>query len=226
MGSIRKAVTDFSGEQELKNTQKELVSTLAALAESRADHYVAEITRELLEAGTAGNWTIPIKAVLKTTKHTHAYSSTSADNISGSVNTALQSFVTGGKQSIVSGVGNLISSAITAFLGEASASTGDMQEYYVMTEGLSIVRIDVYGWYLNVQAEAIQRQMERVSAFVGFKSAVDIAKLDYNSFLNLYQDQMTLSASPTSEEIAKELDNVYKIFEKFKGLELERGSIG
>ena len=226
MGAIRNAIDTFTGTDELANTQRELISTLATLAESKADHYVAEITKQLLEAGTAGNWTIPIRAVLKTSKHTHAYAGQSSkDAIGTTVQTALKSFVAGGKANIVSGVGDLVTTAITAFLGEASASTGEMSEYYVMTEGLSIIRVDVYGWYLNVEATTVQTKMQRVSAFVAFKSAVDIAKLDYNTFLNLYQDQLSVTGSATAEEISKEMDDVYKIFQKFKGLELEKGSI-
>lgn len=225
MAPIRTAVQEFTGNDELANTQKELVSTLAALAESKADHYEAEVTKLLLEAGTAGNWTIPITTVLKTSKHTHAYTTDSAKDINDKVQDALKSFVAGGKKHIVNGVGTLVTGAITAFLGEASASTGEMSEYYVMTEGLSIVRVDVYGWYLNVEAATIKQNIERVSAFVAFKSAVDVSKLDYNTFLNLYQDQLFISEAATAEQVADEMEDLYTIFEKFKGLQVETQSI-
>lgn len=219
MGAIRSAVNSFSSNEEAQQAEKELLNTLASLAETKADHFVADVTRELLEAGSAGNWTIPIKAVLKTSRHTHAYHSDNADNISSTVNTALGDFVTGTKSSILGGVQTLITGAIQAFFGDTSSSTSVLEDYYVMTEGLSIIRVDIRGWYLNVQTEAIKTTVEKVSAFVLFKSSVDVSSLDYNTFLNLYQDQIKLAATATSDEIVAELESVYQIFNKFKELD-------
>ncbi|MES1241797.1 MAG: hypothetical protein ABUT39_09285 [Acidobacteriota bacterium] len=222
MGAILKK---FDESDNLTNEAKELVSTLAALSESKAAHFVDSISRDLLEAGTAGNWTVPITMVLKTTKHTHAYTSEDSSRIGDTVNGALRSFVTGTKDSVLNGVGSLVSEAVTIFLGNASADTGEMREYYVMTEGLSIVRVDVAGWYLNVKAQALTAKMQKVSAFVAFKSAVDLTRLDFNTFLNLYQTQLTAPVGGLTDDIIAELDNVDKIFERFKGLERGEGEM-
>lgn len=222
MGSILKK---FDESDKLSKEAEELVSTLATLSESKADHFVDAVTRDLLEAGTAGNWTVPITAVLKTTKHTHAYIANDSSKISETVKAALKSFVTGTKEGILDGVGTLVTEAVTIFLGNSSADTGQMQEYYVMTEGLSIVRVDVVGWYLTVKAEALTKKVQKVSAFVAFKSSVNVNKLDYNSFLNLYQDQLTLPKGKLTDDIITELENVYKIFQKFKGLETGGGDL-
>lgn len=121
-----------------------------------------------------------------------------------------------GGSGVLDGVGKLISGSITGFLGKADASTGLLDVYYVMTEGLSVVRIDLKCWYLNVAAESIYKKVERVSAFLGVKSTVDLAKIDFNTFLYLYQQQLKeggLDASRIKEALG-EAKLIYKDFKE------------
>jgi hypothetical protein len=141
MGAIRSAIKEFDPSSDSVAEQKALVEALAKLAEAKADFFEAEIRENIFQADA--NKTVPIEAILATTKETHAYAANVSDQIATEVGKSVNNFVSGGNESIVSGVVNLFSTALTAFLGGGTGATGTMEKYYVLTEGLSIVRFDV-----------------------------------------------------------------------------------
>jgi DNA mismatch repair ATPase MutL len=217
MGAIRSVINSFDGSEELAQTQKELITTLANLAETKAQLFETQVRQNLLEAGTKGNQTIPISTIITSTTETHAYTQESAKLIPDAVQSSLTNFVPGGNQDIVKGVGGLISTAVTAFFGEASAGNNTLEKYYIIAEGLSIVRVDLHAWSMDIAAESIKSKLEKVSAFVAVKSAVDVSKVDYNTFLNVYQEQLT-TAGIESKVLAEALDEAHKIYQRFHGL--------
>lgn len=215
MGAIKKVIDSFDSSSELGQVQRELVETLSNFAESKAKLFQAEIEESLRTAGDGNNKTIPINAIVRHKVWVHAYSSKSAGSISETVSEALNSFVSGTTEGILSGISGLISKALTMFLGEASASTGTVKEYYVMTEGLSIVRVDMMAWYLNVASSSIYDQMQRVCSFVGVKSTVDLSQIDFNTFLYLYQDQLS-AAGLDASDLKKAIDTAKEIYADYR----------
>jgi len=214
MGAIRNAVMSFDPAPDRAKEQKELVETLAQLAETKAENYEMAIQQELNDAGSNTNRTVPIEAILVTKRETHAYSSSKVDQIGKTIGSSLKQFASGTADGILNGVTTLMTEALTAFLGEASAATGTTEQYYVMTEGLSVIRVDLKAWYLNVQSGGISTNMQRVSAFVAAKSAVDLAKIKFNTFLNLYQKQLA-AAKIDQEKIQVALQEARKIYVSF-----------
>jgi hypothetical protein len=215
MAAIGNIIKQFDGSDELAQTQREVVESLSALGEAKADIFEMTLKEDLRTAGQTGNATVPISAILAATRQVRAYSSADAGHIATEIKAALAGFVEGTPEGVLDGVGRLMTSALTVFLGKASASTGSISDYYVLTAGLSVLRVDLKAWYLNVSATSIYEKMERVSAFVAIKSVVDLSKLDFSTFLFLYQQQLYGGNVPDSDvkkaiAIAKE---IYKEFE-------------
>jgi hypothetical protein len=218
MASIGNIIKQFDGSDELAQTQREVVESLSKLGEAKADFFDLTLKEDLRTAGQSGNATVPISSILASTRQVRAYSSLDAGHIADEIKTALAGFVQGTPEGVLDGVGQLMTSALTVFLGQASASTGTVSDYYVLTAGLSVLRVDLKAWYLNVTAKSIYEKMERVSAFVAIKSVVDLSKLDFSTFLFLYQQQLYNGKVPDKDikeamTIAKE---IYKEFEDIK----------
>jgi hypothetical protein len=152
--------------------------------------------------------------VIASVTQTHAYTKASADKIAETVNSALKSFVSGGTKNVLDGVGALVSEALTAFLGASEASEDRIKMYYVMAEDLSIVRVDLRAWYYSVKASGIKDRIEKASAFVAVKSTVDLSKIKFNTFLNLYSRQLKDSGMDETNLI-KALDEAKEIYRKF-----------
>ncbi|MFJ9979406.1 hypothetical protein [Streptomyces cyaneofuscatus] len=205
MGAIRSVVQNLDPAGEAVAEQKQTIETLAALAESKAEFFELYIRTSLQDAGGPGDLTIPIESVLDSITETHAYSSQSSDAIGTAVTKSLKAFCSGSKEEILSGIGSLISDGLATFLGDSSASDATMKRYYILTEGYSIVRIDLCAWQYNVEAKGIQSVAEKVGAFVAVKSAVDMSKVKLNTFLNVYTrqlDSMRLDSGTVESAIA------------------------
>ncbi|WP_331740343.1 hypothetical protein [Streptomyces cyaneofuscatus] len=214
VGAIRSVVQQLDPSSQALEEQQQLVETLARLAESKAEFFELQIRTSMRTAGGSENDTIPVEAVLDSVTETHAYSGKSSANIGDSVTRALKSFCGGSKDEIINGVGTLITDGLSTFLGDASASDTTMQRYYVMAEGFSIVRIDLCAWQFNVDAKGIQGAVEKVGAFVAVKSAVDLSKVRFNTFLNIYARQLE-SMQLESQALETALEEAKRVFHSF-----------
>ncbi|MEU0356792.1 hypothetical protein [Streptomyces cyaneofuscatus] len=190
MGAIRSVAQSLDPAGEAVEEQNQTIETLATLAESKAEFFELSIRTSLQDAGGPGDLTVPIESVLDSVTETHAYSSKSADAIGTAVTKSLKAFCSGSQDEILGGVGSLISDGLATFLGDSSASDTTMKRYYILTEGYSIIRIDLCAWQYNVEAKGIQSIVEKVGAFVAVKSAVDMSKVKLNTFLNVYARQL------------------------------------
>lgn len=215
MGVIKNAIKQFDNADGKLEEQKEAVRTLEELGRAKAELFIRDIQTNLLTAGEEkSNKTVPITFLVGSKKEVRAFSSSEAGNIGKVVNDALESFLSGKKETIVKGVGNLISSAMGIFLGEGEASSDTIEMYYVATDGLSPVRIDVKAWYYSATAKSITTKMERIVTVVATKSVIDVARIDLGTFLYLYEGQFDVEKM-TNKELTiaiEEAANVYNLF--------------
>lgn len=214
MGAIKGLIDGFDQSAPATAEQQELIQRLADLAQAKAAYFESELKNSLQNAGQGDNHTIPIEAVLNSTTQTHAYSSSKVDKIGDTVTSALKSFCGGSSGSVIDGVGQLLTGALTTFLGEGDSEDGQTREYYVLVENLAVVRVDVLAWYRTVHASSIRTHAEKVSAFVAVKSAVDLSKIGFNSFLAIYGNQLTLGGTP-NREVKAELESAREVYEQF-----------
>ncbi|MCM1246414.1 MAG: hypothetical protein NC293_12300 [Roseburia sp.] len=134
-------------------------------------------------------------------------------DIKKTVGGSVDSFLNGGSD-VVKGIGKMLSGALTAFLGEGVASSDKIEKYFVLTEGISIIRFDVKAWYHSVESKSIRTKMEKIVCVVGTKSIVDFSKIDLSTFIYFYQKQLIQSGMSASD-LKKEIENVKNIYNEF-----------
>lgn len=215
MSAIKAAIKSFDTADEKFEEQLEAVRALETLGAAKAEIFVRDIQTSLLTAGEEkSNKTVPVTFVVGSRKEIRAFSSSEAGNIGRVVNDSLASFLSGKKENIVNGIGNLVSNAMNIFLGEGEASSDTIEMYYVATDGLSPVRVDIKSWFQCVQAKSITSRMERVVTVVATKSVIDVNRIDLGTFLYLYQGQFDVNTM-TQKELSDAIDAAADIYNKF-----------
>lgn len=168
-----------------------------------------------MNAGTGDDKTIPITEIQDFTKETHSYLSSNADKIASTVNSVIGDFVKGGKDNITNGVSSLITEAVTVLFGETESSDITISKYYIAMEGVALIRLDLMGWKRSVEATSLRKKVEQVSAFTLSKSTVDVTKLDFDTFLDQYQDIVKADNPKISTtEIVTSAKDLFKLFKE------------
>ncbi len=225
MSSIKSKVKSLDSTNEKFEEQLEAVRALEALGAAKAEIFVRDIQTNLLTAGEEkSNKTVPVTFMVGSKKEIRAFSSSEAGNIGKVVNDSLTSFLSGNKNTIINGIGNLISSAMNIFLGEGEATNDTIEMYYVATDGLSPVRVDIKSWFQCTTAKSITSRMERVVAVVATKSVIDVTRIDLGTFLYLYQGQFDVSKM-TQEELQAAIDAAADVYNKFVERSVRSGAI-
>lgn len=214
MGAIRALINSADDSDNLVKEQNSHLDTLAALAQTKVDLYVEQITERVINAGQGTDKTIPITQIQDFISETHAYLSSNADKISDTVSGAIKGFVQGGKDNITNGVCSLLTGAVTALFGSTESNDMEFKKYYVVLEGISLVRLDVMGWKRAISASSLTTKVEQVSAFVVCKSTVDIKKTDFNTFLDLYQE--IIKAENPDAKTADIISNAKTLYKDFQ----------
>ncbi|HEX4917383.1 MAG TPA: hypothetical protein VFV43_05755 [Limnobacter sp.] len=217
MATIRDLIKDNDDVRNLTEDARKHLDALMALAETKGELFRERITTSIMNAGVGSDKTIPITQILDSSMEVRAYRKQSGDKLKESIKSSVSNFVAGGKENIINGVTGLLSTAIDALFGSSEAGGVEFQKYYVLTEGLSIIRLDVWGWAQKIEATSLTSIAEQISVFTYYKSAVDVRHLDFNAFLSLYQNVMLHEdAAMSSKDIEKELDEVGEVFDLFK----------
>ena len=142
------------------------------------------------QAGTIENPTIPITHIIADTSEMRAYCKDDSTKIVGEATNAIKSFVTGGSENVISGVGALIGAGINMLMGSGEGVQAEHSDYFIMVDGLALVRIDVKSWIRKVTVVGITQKIESVLAFTAVKSSVDVDKISFNTFMEAYKDQL------------------------------------
>ncbi|MFQ4140199.1 hypothetical protein PGN35_028190 [Nodosilinea sp. PGN35] len=213
MGNPRNALVGLDPSNEVQKEQIEAIEALADLARSKADTMTLEILRDIDEAGSEFNKSIPVESFLDKRIETHAYNSESADAVVQQLTGSLKDFIEGGAENIVNGIGQLLGTAVQAFLGSGEASEDLFERYMIYTNGLGLERFDLKVWKRKIKVSGLQDKMQCVSAFVGIRSAVDLNKIKLNTFLILYSKQLE-KMGLNDTEIDKAIDEAKNIYSK------------
>lgn len=215
MAAIGSIIKQFTGENELAETQQALVEAMGEIGIAKAEIFELEVKDSLLNAGSGSNLTVPIESVIDQKSFVRAYSSETTEQITDAVKEIGSAFLRGTDKDVLDGVSGIIGSLLDIFLGKSSASTGQIEEYYLVVEGLAFVRVDLRAWYMNVSAQSVYQVMKRVTVFVATKSSVDFAKLGFSTFLALYSNQLA-QGKMTPEQIKAELEKAREIYELYR----------
>ncbi len=96
-------------------------------------------------------------------------------------------------------------------MGAVAGEETELHEYYIATEGLSIVRIDLIYWCRNIVSAGIMKHGEKSIVCTAVKSSVDLTKIDFNSFLSSYSAQLA-RCEFSDKQLKEEIINAQEIY--------------
>lgn len=219
MGALRNIVKSADSSPQVEEEVKEALAMLVELAQEKAKSAEGEIKLDLQTGKTTDDLSVPITKVIQSKMEYRAITSNSSDIISSITSSISEMF--SGDAGILKGISGIANTALTAIVGAGEGQENEVRFYNVVTEYPAIVRFDFYFWGRNTKAKSIMTQVKSAFACVGFKSAVDVSKLDYNTFLSLYSPILR-SAFGSDQQKLKEMINeskeVYNMFNEKNNL--------
>jgi restriction endonuclease len=80
-----------------------------------------------------------------------------------------------------------------------------------------MIRLDFAGWSRSVSASAIKSKCDKVSAFVLYRSIVDMSKVSLNDFISVYQDTVRAENKDIDAAgVIKKCQDLYFVFNPSK----------
>lgn len=219
MGALRNIVKSADSSPDVEEQVKEALAMLVELAQEKAKSAEGEIKLDLKSGKTTDDLSVPITKIIQSKIEYRAITSNSSDIIN-SITTSIGEMFSG-DDGILKGISGIANTALTAIVGAGEGQESEVRFYNVVTEYPAIVRLDFYFWGRNTKAESIMKQVKSAFACVGFKSAVDVSKLDYNTFLSLYSPILRAAFGSDQQklkEMINESKEVYNMFNEKNNL--------
>lgn len=216
MGKLREMINNVDQSKETEKEIGEQLKILTSLGESKVTIFRGEIEASLKDGKTTDDLKVPITKVLGSYEEYRAYTKRSQEDLAKDVIGSFKTMFNGGMQ-IADGIGSLITKSLGVLLGAGSGEELMKKEYFVIVEYPAIIRYDVAMWARNISVKSLQERAENVIACVAYKSAVDVTKLDFNTFLGCYANVLQESFGSDKENIKKmiqESAEVYGLFQK------------
>lgn len=214
MGQLKEIIALADQTGKMTAEIKEALNLLYELSKQKADFFEEKIAKELRTAGTDENPTVPIAKMLRSHQEIRVVTeNTSNEDIKNGINTALKSVLTGSKDGIIDGLTSLIDDGLKVILGAGEGEEMEQHAYYITTDGLAIVRLDFIYWCRHITAKSITKYAKKSIVCTAVKSSVDLTRLDFNSFLFIYQEQLN-RCNFSNEELMNEIMNARKIYDQ------------
>lgn len=217
MSFIRDIVNSVDNSAEVADDIKESLSFLMSLAEAKGNFFEETIKADLISgkmSDTPDNLTVPITKVLQKSFECRAITAKSTKSIIEEIKNSMKNLFSGDPK-ILDGISGLINTALTAIMGAGYGEETLIKSYSVVVENCSIVRYDFSFWGRNIESDSIRKQIENVFTCVAYKSAVDVPKLDFNTFLSLYGSVIVHSYGNDRMKIMELLQEAKKVYELF-----------
>jgi hypothetical protein len=221
MGRIRETIENLDGQDQIAESTTELISILAELAEMKAKLLEAEIAEDL-KPGNEVFERMPITHILRSQSYCHAYTSSKlTDTFETTISKSVNSFIAGGAENIIKGITSLVSTGLSAFLGDSEGSSDAYKDYAACLIGESLIRIDLRGYKRKVIVSGLETKISNILVVVGTKSAIDIKKMDASSFLAMFQETYGTLTQP--KQLIKQLKLIRGIYDEFEDMERQGG---
>lgn len=216
MGAIKNAIRSFDGADDAKKEMENNLDNMSALAKAKADYFELLLKEDLANAGAGSSKNIPVKYILSFTRQTHAYGTSSATSVASTITDAIDGFIRGGQENVMKGVASLMTKAVETLFASKEGGEDETHFVTVFAEGRALVRLDLKAWKRYTNVKSLSESAEQISAFVMCKSTINAEVLDYNTFINLYQDNLYDKATGFSpEQIVQQLDEIDSIYSRF-----------
>ncbi len=215
MSTIRKAIEGLDPAKDIEAVIKEQLETLIELADKNAQLDEERIINSLKDGKINDDLRIPITKTIASKREARAVTSQSSSAIVAEIAKSVESFFNPGKSEILNGVAGILGTAMDALMGSGEGTEMKQNLYLVAVEYPAIVRLDFAIWVRNTRAKGISTRCKNAISVVAYKSAVDVSKLDYNTFIAVYAPILQKAFGSNYTEIDKMLDKSKEIYEKY-----------
>lgn len=216
MALLKDAINALDPTPDRKKEITLTLNLLSELCENKASDFENKVKESIRTAGNEENRTVPITELIGVHKEYRAYVKKDNSKIPTEVATAVKGFINGGTDDIVNGIASLVTTAIDAILGKASAIEQQFESYYIDVQSFAIVRYDICGWSRQIEASGITKHIENCMAVYASKGSVDVSRISLNTFLLVYGSQLQKMKIPPTE-IQTYLDKAEEIYYKLGG---------
>lgn len=214
MSTIREAINKCDASNEMEAVIKEQLETLIELAEYNTELQLSKITNSLKDGKISDDLYVPISKIVEQYTDARAVTTESNADIVGNIKTAISKFFHPGKEEILDGVSDIIGTAFDALMGSGEGMEFQKTIYIVAVEYPSVVRMDVAAWVRNTRAQGIRDKCKSAIAVVAVKSAVDITKLDFATFVSVYAPLLSKCYSSDLKNVDELLDSAENIYKR------------
>lgn len=216
MSVLKDAINSLDPAPDKKKELTLALELISELASARVRSFGEEVATSYRTAGNGENRTAPITLVIASHSEYRAYVKSDAGKIATDVAEAVKKFVAGGSDNIVSGIAQLVTTGLTAILGSGQAMQQEMRSYYITVQSRALVRYDVLAWRRMIEATGITSQIESALALYASKASIDAEKLDLNTFLLAYEDQL-FKMGFTEKQTIEYMDYAESVYWKLRG---------
>lgn len=214
MSTIRKAIESCDASNEMEAVIKEQLETLIQLADKNASLAEEQIKAKLKDGKINDDLTVPISKVISSCREARAITTEGNADIVNKIAESISNFFNPGKEEIVKGISGIIGTVFDTLMGSGEGLELRQDLYVVAVEYPSVVRMDFSIWMRNTRAEGIRKKCKNAVSVVAYKSAVDIKKLDFATFVTIYSSLLSKSFGNNLQEVDKLLDAAESIYKR------------
>ncbi|MDD4113308.1 MAG: hypothetical protein PHC56_09815 [Herbinix sp.] len=186
MSVIRNAINNCDSSKETEQIIKEQLETLAQLADAQNEIDSKAIEISLKDGKVSDDLKIPITKVIGQYRETHVVTKEGPSDIIDKIAGSIKSFFNPSVEGILTGVSGILGTALNALMGTGEGMEAKKSQYMVVVEYPAIIRFDFAMWVRNTRASGLMSHCKNAISVVAYKSAVDINKLDFATFLAIY----------------------------------------
>lgn len=213
MGKLSEAKNKAKEEQ--KEVQEQL-DILISLAKSQTEIFQQRIEASLKDGKISDDLTVPITKVLAKQLESRAVYQEGSKDIVNKVTEAFKQIFNGNGQ-IADAVGSIISTGIDAILGAGEGMEKTVETYYVVVEYPALIRYDICCWGRNMKATGyLTTILTSAVSYTAYKSAVDVSKMDFNTFLAAYAGILNKAFGSDPKQMKEMIEEAKEIFSMFK----------
>lgn len=217
MSKISEKVKSLDVKNQMEAVLKEQLDTLVSLTNHMTEQAENSIRESLRQGAATGGYEVPVTYVIQHTSEERAIASETRSDIIKKLGEGISHFFNPGKQEILNGVVSIVSDTIDALLGAGEGMEASQRVYLVAEEYPSLVRMDFQLWVRNTRAVGLSTLCKSALSVVGFKSAVDVKKLDFATFSAIYSPLLAKAYGSDIKGLEEALAKAEELYKRLGG---------
>ena len=212
MSLIRNAINSCDVSKETEQIIREQLETLAQLADAQNEIDCKAIEQSLMSGKVNDDLKIPITKVIGQYKETRVVTKEGPNDIIDKISESIKSFFNPSAESILIGIAGILGTALNALMGTGEGMEAKKSQYMVVVEYPAIIRFDFAMWVRNTRASGLMSHCKNAISVVAYKSAVDISKLDFATFLAIYAPVLNKAFGSDQMQIRKFIEESKEVY--------------